>query len=544
MNVVGLQLGEKDSAGTREISGLESELVVTSTADPELFIHRYSSNHEVEERIVSTGFKSIAVSPRSSIHDDEKQNEPLLIDFQPGDPTDPRNFSTFRKYIITLCIVMLLLNSTFASSVSSGASTAIREYFNVPTIMTTLLVSLYMLGFVLGPLFWAPLSEYVGRRYILYSSFSLYICFTIGCAVAPSIGSLLTFRFLQGLSGTCPIAISGGVFADIYSDSTTRGRAVAFFCGSTIMGSLSGPFVSGYVSTSSLGWRWVFWITAIFAGVCLIILLLSLPETFRPVLIMRRARKLRKEGQNVVSAFEMQSGTMRDILFDVLMRPLNMLFKEIIIALICLYIGFAYGLFYMFFFAYPVIFQEERGMKPGPGGLTLLPIGAGAALVTVAHYRYDIYVNKQKNSGVDISIEFERLPVTIVAAWFLPIGLFWLGWTAYLEVPFYVNMLGGIFFGFGFTSIFIGFLNYVTDCYKIYAASAHGIMSVTRSLIAAIFPLFASKMYQNLGVHWATTLWAIIALVMAPIPLFFYKYGERLRKRSAFCMKLSMDTTL
>ncbi|KAK9362980.1 major facilitator superfamily domain-containing protein [Lipomyces starkeyi] len=305
------------------------------------------------------------------------------------------------------------------------------------------------------------MSEHVGRKYILLS-------------------------FLEGLSATCPIAVSGGVFADIYSDPIKRGRAVALFCGSTIMGSLSGPFIAGYVSTSYLGWRWVFWLTAIFSGVTLVCTSLVLPETFRPILMMRRAQKLRKEGHNVVAAYELED------------KDLKMLFKEIIVATICLYVGFTYGLLYMFFQAYPVIFQQERGMSPGKGSLMLLPS-------------------------------------TLV----LPIGLFWLAWTSYNRIPFAITMIGGVFFGLGFTSLFIGFLNYATDCYKIYAASAHGIMSVTRSIIATCLPLFATAMYDRLGVHWATTLWAFISLAMAPIPILFFKYGHILRQRSAFTSSLA-----
>ncbi|KAK9386600.1 major facilitator superfamily domain-containing protein [Lipomyces mesembrius] len=504
---------------TDEIPGIEVELVAESAADPQLLLHRYMSREKNFLVKVPTPQRVYTMASK-------------------GPPAVSEN--TQRKYVITIVLITLLLNSTFASSVTSGASKAIRAHFGSSTIVTTLLISLFMVGFVIGPLFWAPMSEHVGRKYILLSSFTLYFIFSIACALAPSIGSLIAFRFLQGLSATCPIAVSGGVFADIYSDPIKRGRAVALFCGSTIMGSLSGPFIAGYISTSYLGWRWVFWLTAIFAGVTLMCTSLVLPETFRPILMMRRAQKLRKEGYNVVAAYELEAKDLKGVVLHVLMRPLRMLFKEIIVAAICLYVGFTYGLLYMFFQAYPVIFQQERGMSPGKGSLMLLPIGLGAVLTTVAHYMYDIRIQRLKAiPGKVVSMELERLPVTIVTAWFLPIGLFWLAWTSYNRIPFAITMIGGVFFGLGFTSLFIGFLNYATDCYKIYAASAHGIMSVTRSIIAASLPLFAPAMYDRLGVHWATTLWAFISLAMAPIPILFFKYGHILRKRSAFTSSLA-----
>ncbi|KAJ8103605.1 major facilitator superfamily domain-containing protein [Lipomyces tetrasporus] len=535
---------------TDEISNIDVELVAVSAADPQLVLHRNISREKSVLVKVPTPTRVHRGTSTATCPVVEKSsyeclayaeiNSPILIDFEPGDPTDPRNFTTTRKYVMTAVLIALLLNSTFASSVTSGASNAIRAHFGSSTIVTTLLISLFMVGFVIGPLFWAPMSEHVGRRYIVLSSFTLYFLFTVACALAPSMATLIGFRFLQGLCATCPIAVSGGVFADIYSDPIKRGRAVALFCGSTIMGSLSGPFIAGYISTSYLGWRWVFWITAIWAGFTLACTYLVLPETFRPLIIMRRAQNLRRGGQNVVAAYELQDKDLKSVVLHVLLRPINMLFKEMIVAAICVYVGFTYGLLYMFFQAYPVIFQQERGMSPGKGGLMLLPIGLGAALTTVAHYAYDIRIQRLKKiPGKVVSMELERLPVTMVASWFLPVSLFWLAWTSYNKIPFAVTMLGGIFFGLGFTSLFIGFLNYATDCYKIYAASAHGIMSVTRSMIGASLPLVAPAMYEKLGVRWATTIWALISLAMAPIPILFFKYGHILRQKSTFASALA-----
>ncbi|KAK9469489.1 major facilitator superfamily domain-containing protein [Lipomyces arxii] len=544
-----------------QIPGVEVERIAESATDPELILHRFisrdrntlvkvhsSHTHKyASSQLASKDLENSEKSKKIELPDSDEsafsgdENAPTLIDFEDDDPTDPRNFSAPRKHFLTTCLILLLLNSTFASSSSSGAAEAIEERFGSSTIVTILAVSLFMVGYVIGPLIWSPMSEHYGRRYVFLSSFSAYLVFTIACAVSPSMAALIVFRFFQGLCASCPVAVAGAVFADIYSDPIKRGRAVSLFCGSTVMGTLSGPFISGYISTSKLGWRWVFWITAIYASACLIMLIFAVPETFRPILMVRRAAKLRKEGHNVVAAYELEEKDFRSIVVNVLLRPLRMLFKEVIVAAICVYIAFVYGLLFMFFQAYPIIFQQDRGMSPGKGNLMLMPIGVGAVIATIAHYTYDIRIQNQKKAGRVVSLEIERLPVTVITAWFLPIGLFWLGWTSFTRIPFGVTMLGGIWFGVGFTSLFIGFLNYVTDCYKIYAASAHGIMSVTRSLVAAVFPLFAPAMYHNLGTPWATSLWAFLGLAMAPTPILFYKYGHILRARSEFCSALAQQ---
>ncbi|KAK7203909.1 major facilitator superfamily domain-containing protein [Myxozyma melibiosi] len=546
-----------DPIGDELQSKVEIELVAGSSTDPELLLHRYISRDgerlvkvpthhsqrsarvvsKVDEKDTHSLSEKDSASSSGRANADE-ENAPTLIDFEEGDPEDPRNLSPFRKNLITVTIILSLLNSTFASSITSGLSRAIREQWGVASIMTGLLVSLYMVGYVLGPLCYAPMSEHIGRRPVLVAAFTFYFIFSVACPVAPNIGSLLAFRFLQGLFATCPIAVSGGVFADIYADPIKRGRAVALFCGSTIMGALSAPFISGFIAASHMGWRFAFWVNAIFAGCVLAILVFSVPETFRPVLLQKRAKKLRSQGQNVVSAYELEDKDFKSFVVHVLLRPVIMLYKEPIVAAICVYIGMMYGLLYMFFLAYPIIFQELRGLSPGKGGLMLLPIGLGAICVTIAHYLYDIHIQKLRKNKVQVTLEQDRLFITMFSGWFIPVGLFWLAWTSYPSVPDEVVMLGGIFFGVGFTSLFIGFLNYVTDCYKIYAASAHGIMSVTRSLIAASFPLFAPAMYHHMGVHWATSLWAFVALFLAPVTVVFYKFGPEIRAHSEFASAL------
>ncbi len=48
------------------------------------------------------------------------------------------------------------------------------------------------------------------------------------------------------------------------------------------------------MTQSYLGWRWVFWVMMIFAALCWVMILLFMPETFAPVLLMRKAKRLRR----------------------------------------------------------------------------------------------------------------------------------------------------------------------------------------------------------------------------------------------------------
>lgn len=133
-----------------------------------------------------------------------------------------------KKLFIVIVAIISVLNSTLGSSLPSGAIAFMIPYFKVThEEQFELPISLYLVGYVLGPLFFAPLSETYGRKLILVSSFVLFTLFTLGCAVAPTWPILLVFRLVVGVTASSPVAIMGGLFADVYDDPTTRGRANA-----------------------------------------------------------------------------------------------------------------------------------------------------------------------------------------------------------------------------------------------------------------------------------------------------------------------------
>jgi hypothetical protein len=82
--------------------------------------------------------------------------------------------------------------------------------------------------------------------------------------------------------------------------------------------------------------------------------------------------------------------------------------------------------------------------------------------------------------------------------------------------------------------VFLSIMNYLIDAYVIYAASVLAANSVLRSLFGAAFPLFCPYMYQNLGIHWASSVPAFLALACVPFPFLFYKYGSAIRERCKF----------
>lgn len=95
------------------------------------------------------------------------------------------------------------------------------------------------------------------------------------------------------------------------------------------------------------------------------------------------------------------------------------------------------------------------------------------------------------------------------------ISLFWLGWTAHPSVPWIVPVLSALPFGVGFLLIFMALINYVVDAYEVFAASAMGATSASRSIFGVVLPFAAKPMYSTLGVNWACTLLGILSALVS-----------------------------
>jgi hypothetical protein len=116
----------------------------------------------------------------------------------------------------------------------------------------------------------------------------------------------------------------------------------------------------------------------------------------------------------------------------------------------------------------------------------------------------------------------------------LPIGLFWFAWTNYPSIHWMASIAAGAPFGFGMVLVFLSVFNYLIDSYTIYAASVLAANSALRSLFGMAFPLFTTYMYQNLGIHWASSIPAFLSLACVPFPFIFYKYGAQIRQRCTY----------
>ncbi|RGP78330.1 hypothetical protein FLONG3_3466 [Fusarium longipes] len=474
-----------------------------------------------------------------------------ILTFKTDDPENPYNWSSNKKLFIVFTATMTLFNGTLASSLPANVITPMSADYGVDNTQgnpeLALPISLFLVGYLFGPLVFGPLSELQGRRYVVQAAFTGYTIFTLACALAPNWPSMLVFRLMAGIFASAPTAVGGGMMADIYADLITRGRALTCFYSVSICGPLIAPTIAGCVSEVS--WRWAFWVGLIVAGVT-VPPLAFLPETFGPTILARRAQKIRKEVQKTgkgntetYAAIELEAKGWRNLMSVVLVRPIQMLFTELIVAASSLYIALAYSIYYMFFQTYPIVFKGIYGMSTKTSGLMYFPIAGGVFLGMIIFLLWDAHYTRSKKAGKIWAqkTEYSRLPLACIGGPLLVISLFWLGWTARPSISWISPMTAGVPFGAAQILISMSLTNYLGDCYGVYSASAMAIGSCLRNLIAAGLCLAAAPMYTALSVGWATTVLGIVSVFMCAIPFVFIRYGEYIREKSVFYQKLKKD---
>ncbi|KAM0424334.1 hypothetical protein ACHAPT_010480 [Fusarium lateritium] len=477
------------------------------------------------------------------------EEDPYRVKWIPNDPRNPMTFSDVTKWFITMTVAIATLAVALVSSAYTGGIGEIIQEFKISQEVATLGVSLFVLGFAIGPLLWAPLSEMFGRQVLFIGTYAALTAFNAACAGAQNSWSLLILRFFAGAFGSSPLTNAGGAIADMFPASQ-RGLAMAIFAAAPFLGPVLGPVIGGFIGMNA-GWRWVMGFLAAFSGALWILGSILVPETYAPVLLRKRAAKLSKmTGKHYVSKVDHDRGkvTLIESLKMALSRPWILLFKEPIVLLLSIYMAIIYGTLYMLFAAFPIVYQQNRGWNQGVGGLAFLGIMVGM-LFAIA---YTIPANKryikmeEKHGG--FAPPEARLPPCLVGSIALPIGLFWFAWTNDKSVHWMASIAAGVPFGFGMVLVFLSVMNYLIDAYTIFAASVLAANSVLRSCFGAAFPLFTSYMYKDLGIHWASSIPAFLALACVPFPFLFYKYGASIREKckfaaqsAAFMRKLQSD---
>jgi multidrug resistance protein len=293
----------------------------------------------------------------------------------------------------------------------------------------------------------APLSEIYGRTPVYHICNIGFIAFVVGCALAPTLDALIAFRFLSGIFGSCPITNGGGSIADMITQEK-RAAAMAAFSVGPLLGPIIGPVAGGFLADAK-GWRWVFWLLVIIAGVVAVVLFGFMKETYAPVILQRKVDRLRKQTGNDLLRHKLDVGlSASDYFKRGIVRPLKLMVFSPISIIFALYMAIVYGYLYLMFTSMTVVFEEYYNFSTSLVGLSFLGLGVGSMLgLTYFSMVSDKYLKKQAaKEGQGMKPEYRLQPLPL-GAFMLPVGFFIYGWTAQYRIHWIVPILGTVIIG-------------------------------------------------------------------------------------------------
>jgi DHA1 family multidrug resistance protein-like MFS transporter len=375
---------------------------------------------------------------------------------------------------------------------------------------------------------------FFGRNPIFIGTLLAFVLLQLGVIFAKNFGMLLAFRFLTGFFGSPVLATGGAVIADMYEPSK-QAYGIGIWGIAAICGPVFGPLVGGF-AVENEDWRWAMWELMWLSSACLAFLIFFLPETSASNLIYRRTVRYRKltgiANLKCQSELAVEGLTTSAMMQMLLIRPFTIGFTEPIVFLLNLYLALVYALLYLWFESFPIVFVGTYHFTLGTEGLAFLGILIGAIITIPPFFWYlHRYIEPLYTGTSKLKPEY-RLTPAFVGAFFLPICLFWFGWSARPSIHWIMPIIGSSFFSVGAFLLFQAVFTYLSHAYPSYVAEVFASNDLVRSSFGAAFPLFANGMYSRLGVAWGSSLLGFLSIVFIPVPFVLYYYGETIRQKS------------
>ncbi|KOS22078.1 Polyamine transporter 4 [Escovopsis weberi] len=465
------------------------------------------------------------VPPQSS---EKKDNDALDWD-GPDDPDNPMNWPKGKKILHTAIPAVYSFALTSGISTFVAAIPLIQHEFHVSREVALLAVSLYTVAFAIGPCIASPLSEIYGRRWIYWSNFPMLVIFDSIAVASNNFKVLVIFRFLAGLGGSGVLAVGAGTLSDMWTPRETGRVGIAYIL-APFLGPSIGPLIGAYTLHEYHNeWKWAVWVVlCILAPVG--VSLLFMEETSKDRILYLRAKK---RGLNVRE--NVASETLKNI-GKGLLRPLHMCTVELLSVCLGLYTAFSFAMVFSFFGSYAYVYSTVYHFNLRQIGLCYIPVIIGFLFAVATFGVFDVIKYQKEVARTNNRVAPEhRLYAALVGCWLVPIGLFWYAWAPHKNVHWIVPVLAGFPFGWGTLANFLSCMAYIVDTYgAANSASAVAANGTLRFVLGAAFPLFIFQVYQNLGIHWAGSLFAFISVAFIPVPWVFFLKGKKLRDKSHY----------
>lgn len=535
MNGSDVQTDEKPEHQTPSESSVDEEsgqISRTSTLNTTPFTE---ARLEADERHEIERVKSTPIVPTRT------KDGAILVDwFYTDDAENPHNWSNSKRAMMTTLICLYTFVVYTTSAIYTSSLQGVMEEFNVDTLVGTLGLSLYVLGYGVGPLVFSPLSEIpiIGRNPVYIITMFLFVIISIPTAFVGNFPGLLVLRFLQGFFGSPCLASGGASIGDMYSLISLPYAMMAWvsaaYCGPAL-----GPLLSGF-AVPVKGWRWSLYESIWASAPVFILMLLFLPETSSATILLRRAQRLRKlfNDNRFMSQSEIDQRNMRvsDVAIDALVKPLEITIKDPAVLFVQIYTAIIYGIYYSFFEVFPLVYPVDYGMNLGQIGLVFLCILVSCILGVSIYGFYIYYWMNPRIQRFGFPVQESRLLPALPASFGPTIGLFLFAWTARASIHWIVPTIGITIYGATVFIVMQCVFVYIPLTYPMYAASLFAANDFFRSALACGSVLFAHPLFNNLGVAKGVSLLGGLSVIGIIGIWLLYFYGARLRALSKFAL--------
>ncbi|KAI9838424.1 MAG: hypothetical protein M1838_004612 [Thelocarpon superellum] len=465
----------------------------------------------------------------------------ILADwYATDDAANPQNWSQWKKAFVALQIDLYTFVVYAGSSIYVSSELGVMAEFGVGAPKASLGLALYVLGYGIGPLLWAPMSEIptFGRNVPYVASFAIYLILCVPTALSNNLAGLLVLRFLQGFLGSPCLANGGASMQDLYSFMYLP-YSLSSWVSAAFAAPALGPLISGFAVTAE-NWRWSLWEILWMASPVFLLWFFFLPETSASNILLRRATRLRQltGNERIRSQAEINRRglTTNAIVFDALIKPLEIMIKDPAVLFTNLYTALTYGIYYSFFEVFALVYGPIYGFNLGETGALFVCIVVGCVLAMAIYFSYIHFslIPDMKANGM--RPQEWRLRPALLAVFGPPIGLFLFAWTANEHVHWIVSVIGITIYALSCYILLQCIFVYIPMTYPPYAASLFASNDLCRSAFATGAVLFSRPMFINLGIGQGVSLLAGLS-VMGIIGMWLlYFYGADLRARSKFAL--------
>ncbi|KAH6665333.1 major facilitator superfamily domain-containing protein [Plectosphaerella plurivora] len=445
--------------------------------------------------------------------------------------------------------------AAYAAGAYGMASTDIRAQWNLSAVSFSFGITVFVLGFGFAPVLLALISETYGRYWVFLGSGVVFCLGTVGCARSTSFGAMIASRLVTGCGAAVFATLTGGVVSDLYAKED-RNAPMAVYSLFIMAGSGLGPLVSGQV-VENLHWRWVFYIQIILIGITTLGLFLVFSETRSNVLLRTNCATLnahfalleknaetsrgftpcgssetRAPGLHFRCAAEVKQDAIGMTILNSFKFPFVLLATESIVFWFSLWIAFAWAILYMQFISISQAFGSVYHFNSAQVGAVYSAVVVGSILGFGASLAQDfiwrrLWPEKMRQPE-------SRLHLACVGSFCLPGGLFLFGWTSRPDVHWILPVFGIGIFTVGIFIIYLAVFNYLADAYGASSSSAQAAQSMCRNLVAGVFPLFTTQMFDKLGFGNGGSLLGGLALALCAVPWVLVMFVNAIRRRSKF----------